>query len=217
MSRLRSSCKEGKEDERDKRKVRQDSTGQCGANDRAKYPKSNHVLSCVSRSAVLVRVYHPSLISSSMCRPLRVALLHRRRRCRARIICGWSWKEAIGRTTKEWTGLDWAHAASGVFCDALPSSSPLAFALLELGRHLINLYLAFTQIRMAISLNSLCLCPESCWLKCITQYICTLALLHCPEHTCTVCQLPQHLIGSFAPCNGQSGLQQDPSPTARTN
>lgn len=110
MSRLRSSCKEGKEgkeDERDKRKVRQDSTGQCGANDRTKYPKSNHVLSCVSRSAVLVRVYHPSLISSSMCRPLRVALLHRRGRCRARIICGWSWKEAIGRTTKEWTGLDW--------------------------------------------------------------------------------------------------------------
>ena len=108
MSRLRSSCKEGKEgkeDERDKRKVRQDSTGQCGANDKTKYPKSNHVLSCVSRSAVLVRVYHPSLISSSMCRPMRVALQHRRGRCRARIICGWSWKEAIGRTTKEWTGL----------------------------------------------------------------------------------------------------------------
>lgn len=82
----------------------------------------------------------------------------------------------------DWTGLDWAHAASGVFCDALPSSSPLAFALLELGRHLINLYLAFTQIRMAIGLNSLCLCPESCWLKCITQCICTLALLHCPGH-----------------------------------
>ena len=117
----------------------------------------------------------------------------------------------------DWTGLDWAHAASGVFCDALPSSSPLAFALLALGRHLINLYLAFTQIRMAISLNSLCLCPESCWLKCITQCICTLALLHCPERTCTVCKPPQHLIGPFAPSNGQSGLQQDPSPTARTN
>jgi hypothetical protein len=112
MSRLRS-CKEGKEDERDKTKVRQDSTGQCGANDRAKHPGRNHVLSCVSSSAVLVRVYHPSLILA--CMQLRLEL------------------EAIGRTTKSWAGPILLLESF-----AMPSS-PLAFALPELGRHLINL------------------------------------------------------------------------------
>jgi hypothetical protein len=142
MSRLRS-CKEGKEDERDKRKVRQDSTGQCGADDRAKHPGRNHVLSCVSSSAVLVRVSHPSLVLAA---------------CN----CGWSWKEAIGRTTKNWAGPMLLLESF-----AMPSS-PLAFALPELGRHLINLCLAFTILSKP---THVCMdhttCKKSCWLKCM--------------------------------------------------
>jgi hypothetical protein len=80
-----------------------------------------------------------------MCRPLRVPLLHRGDDAGlACNNCGWSWKEAIGRTTRNWAGPMLLLESF-----AMPSS-PLAFALPELGRHLINLYLeVFTILLIA--------------------------------------------------------------------